>query len=100
MSDNLLSSTPTTFQTAPTAPRITAELHDNGLRVNHKRVARVMRRFGVQGLRLRRRVRAALPDPAVAKAPDLIGRDCTAPAVNQRYVGDTRNGRAGRLSGA
>ena len=37
------------------APRITAELRDDGLAVNHKRVARVMRRFGVQGLRLRRR---------------------------------------------
>jgi transposase InsO family protein len=70
------------------APRITAELHDAGHRVNHKRVARVMRRFGVQGLRLRRRVRTTVPDPAAGKAPDLIGRDFTAPAVNQRYVGD------------
>jgi transposase InsO family protein len=70
------------------APRITAELHDNGLRVNRKRVARVMRRFGVQGLRLRRRVRTTVSDPAAAKAPDLIGRDFTAAAVNQRYVGD------------
>jgi transposase InsO family protein len=70
------------------APRITAELRDNGVAVNHKRVARVMRRFGVQGLRLRRRVRTTVPDPAAAKAPDLIGRDFTAPAPNQRYVGD------------
>jgi transposase InsO family protein len=70
------------------APRITAELRDNGLPVNHKRVARVMRRFGVQGLRLRRRVQTTVADPAAAKAPDLIGRDFTAPAVNQRYVGD------------
>jgi transposase InsO family protein len=70
------------------APRITAELHDNGQRVNRKRVAQVMRRFGVQGLRLRRRVRTTVPDPAAAKAPDLIGRDFTAPAPNQRYVGD------------
>jgi transposase InsO family protein len=70
------------------APRITAELRDAGQRVNRKRVARVMRRFGVQGLRLRRRTRTTVPDPAAAKAPDLIGRDFTAPAVNQRYVGD------------
>jgi transposase InsO family protein len=70
------------------APRITAELHDAGQRVNRKRVARVMRRFGVQGLRLRRRCRTTVADPAAAKAPDLIGRDFTAPAVNQRYVGD------------
>lgn len=70
------------------APRITAELHDNGLPVNHKRVARLMRRIGLQGLRLRRRCRTTVPDPAAAKAPDLIGRDFTAPAPNQRYVGD------------
>jgi transposase InsO family protein len=70
------------------APRITADLHDAGLAVNHKRVARVMRRFGVQGLRLRRRVTTTIADPAAAKAPDLIGRDFTAPALNQRYVGD------------
>jgi transposase InsO family protein len=70
------------------APRITAELRDHGLPVNRKRVARVMRRFGIQGLRLRRRVRTTVPDPAAAKAPDLIGRDFTAEAPNQRYVGD------------
>jgi hypothetical protein len=63
------------------APRITAELNDSGLAVNHKRVARVMRRYHVQGLRLRRRTRTTVPDPAAAKAPDLIGRDFTAPAV-------------------
>jgi transposase InsO family protein len=70
------------------APRITAELRDNGSLVNRKRVARVMRRFGVQGLRLRRRTRTTIPDPAAAKAPDLIGRDFTASAANRRYVGD------------
>ncbi len=70
------------------APRITAELRDAGLAVNRKRVARVMRRFGVHGLRLRRRTRTTVPDPAAAKASDLIGRDFTAPGPNQRYVGD------------
>jgi len=70
------------------APRITAELHDNGHRVNHKKVARVMRRYRIQGLRLRRRVQTTIADPAATKAPDLIGRDFTAGAVNQRYVGD------------
>jgi transposase InsO family protein len=70
------------------APRITAELRDRGHRVNHKRVARIMRGIGVQGLKLRRRQRTTIPDPAAAKAPDLIGRDFTAPAPNLRYVGD------------
>jgi transposase InsO family protein len=58
-------------------PRITTELHEAGHQVNHKRVARVMRRIGVQGLRLRRRTRTTIADPAAAKAPDLIGRDFT-----------------------
>ena len=70
------------------APRITAELQDDGLAVNHKRVARVMRRFRVQGLRLRRRVTTTIADPSAVKAPDLIGRDFNAPAINERYVGD------------
>jgi transposase InsO family protein len=70
------------------APRITAELHDDGLLVNRKKVARVMRRHRIRGLRLRRRVQTTIPDPAAAKAPDLIGRDFTAKGVNQRYVGD------------
>jgi hypothetical protein len=70
------------------APRITAELHEEGHRVNHKKVARVMRRYRIQGLRLRRRVQTTIADPAATKAPDLIGRDFSAGAVNQRYVGD------------
>jgi transposase InsO family protein len=69
-------------------PRITAELRERGVRVNHKRVARVMRGIGLAGLRMRRRQRTTIPDPAAAKAPDLIGRDFTAPAPNLRYVGD------------
>jgi len=69
-------------------PGITAELHEVGHQAVHKRVTRVMRRIGVQGLRLRRRVRTTVPDPAAAKAPDLIGRDFAAPAVNERCVRD------------
>ena len=72
-------------------PRITAELNDGAdptARVNHKRVARVMRQEQIAGLRLRRRVRTTIPDPAEQTVPDLLGRDFTAPAPNQRYVGD------------
>jgi len=69
-------------------PRVTAELRDQGLHVNRKRVARVMRALGVTGLRLRRRHRTTIADPAAAKAPDLIGRDFTAEQPNTRYVGD------------
>jgi transposase InsO family protein len=73
------------------APRITAELNDGAAaeqRVNHKRVARVMRVHAIAGLRLRRRVRTTIPDAAAQQVPDLINRDFTATAPNRRYVGD------------
>lgn len=71
------------------APRITAELREaNGETVNHKRVARIMRASGIEGVRLRRRHRTTVSDPAAAKAPDLIGRDFTADRPNTKYVGD------------
>ena len=77
--------------TAQGVPRITAELNDGvppGARVNHKRVARVMRQEQIAGLRLRRRVRTTVSEPADQRVPDLLGRDFTAPAPNRRYVGD------------
>ena len=77
--------------TAQGVPRITAELNEGvppGARVNHKRVARVMRQEQIAGLRLRRRVRTTVPDPAEQRVPDLLGRDFTAEEPNQRYVGD------------
>jgi transposase InsO family protein len=73
------------------APRITAELNDNtpaGARVNHKRVARVMRAEGIRGYVKRRRVRTTIPEPSGQKYPDLLKRDFTADAPNRRYVGD------------
>jgi transposase InsO family protein len=73
------------------APRITAELNDGaapGQHVNRKRVARVMRGHAIAGLRLRRRIRTTIPEPADQKMPDLLRRDFTAAAPNQRYVGD------------
>ena len=57
-------------------------------RVNHKRVARVMREHGIRGYQKRRRVRTTIPEPSGQKVPDLLGRDFTAEAVNERYVGD------------
>jgi len=73
------------------APRVTAELNEGagpGERVNHKRVARVMRRYGFRGYTRRRRVRTTIPQQSAAKVPDLVKRDFTAPAPNRLYVGD------------
>ncbi len=69
-------------------PRTTAELLDDGERINHKRIARVMRSIGLAGVRLRRRHRTTITDPAVTKTPDLIGRDFTASEPNTKHVGD------------
>ena len=73
------------------APRVTAELNDGAApaeRVNHKRVARVMRLQGIRGYVKRRRVRTTIPEPSGQKYPDLLKRDFTAQEPNQRYVGD------------
>lgn len=70
-------------------PRITAELNDGAppeRRVNHKRVARVMREHGIRGYHRRRRVRTTIPEQANATVPDLLGRDFTAPAPRRSYV--------------
>jgi transposase InsO family protein len=73
------------------APRVTAELNDGAPaqeRVNHKRVARVMREHGIRGYQRKRRVKTTIPEPADRKVPDLLKRDFTAEAPNLRYVGD------------
>ncbi|MFE7236601.1 IS3 family transposase [Streptomyces sp. NPDC057596] len=70
------------------SPRITAELHDAGIRVNEKRVARVMRAFGITGIRLRRKVRTTVSDPAASVVADLFRRDFTAPRPGLKYMGD------------
>jgi transposase InsO family protein len=73
------------------APRITAELNDgaaDGERVDHKRVARVMKAAGIAGYVKKRKVRTTVPEPADQLVPDLLKRDFTADAPNRRYVGD------------
>lgn len=70
------------------SPRATAELRGTGTRVNHKRVARVMRTHSIAGVRLRRRVRTTVPDPAALVVTDLFERDFTAPEPGRKYMGD------------
>ncbi|MFD8016179.1 IS3 family transposase [Streptomyces sp. NPDC058955] len=70
------------------SPRVTSELRERGLRVNEKRVARVMRTFSITGIRLRRRVRTTVPDPAASQVPDLFQRDFTAAEPGLKYMGD------------
>ena len=72
------------------APRIHAELADeHGIRVGRKRVARLMRRAGIEGVSRRRfRVGTTTPGGEATAAPDLVGRDFTAERPNQLWVAD------------
>jgi transposase InsO family protein len=47
-----------------------------------------MAEHGIAGIRLRRRVRTTVPEPADARTPDLLKRDFTAEQPNTKYVGD------------
>src|SRR6266540_1280458 len=47
-----------------------------------------MRALGVQGVSRRRWPRTTLRDPAQPPAPDLVGRDFTAPGPDQLWVAD------------
>jgi transposase InsO family protein len=77
------------------SPRVTVELRAQGLVVNHKRIERLLRAGGIVGVHLRRRRTTTIPSPAAATIPDLLGRDFTATAADQRWVGDITDLRAG-----
>lgn len=71
------------------APRIHAELaDDHNIRVGKKRVARLMRDAGMQGVSRRKWVRTTIRAERVRPAPDLVERQFTATAPNQIWVAD------------
>jgi putative transposase len=70
------------------APRVHAELAAQGIRIGRKRVARLMRTAGVQGVSRRKWVTTTTRDPAARSAPDLVQRDFRAAGPNQLWVAD------------
>jgi putative transposase len=71
------------------APRICAALRAKGARTSRKRVARLMRAAGLQGVSRRTRPGPPQPRPPVAApAPDRVERDFTAEAPNVVWVAD------------
>jgi putative transposase len=70
------------------APRVHAELAENGVHVGRKRVARLMRTAGLSGQRRRRRARTTVVDRGAAVAPNLVARQFTVAAPNRLWVGD------------
>ena len=70
-------------------PRVHAELTLGlGIPVNHKRVARLMRRAGLQGLYRRRRRGCTVRDPTAEPATDLVNRRFTVDEPNRLWITD------------
>jgi len=69
-------------------PRIYAELRDEGVRVGRRRVARLMRAAGLQGVARRTHRRTTIRQPGAQPAPDLVQRDFAAAGPNRLWVAD------------
>jgi len=71
------------------SPRIHHELHEQGMAVGKKRVARLMKSAGIAVLPLRRFVTTTDSDHDQPIAPNLLEQDFTALSPNQRWVTDS-----------
>ena len=69
-------------------PRVHAELRFSGTRCSRKRVARLMRSAGLEGVHRRRFVRTTVRDRDTAPAPDLVNRTFRAARPNELWVAD------------
>lgn len=70
------------------SPRVHAALRDSGIKVNHKRVERIMRETGLIGKAGRIYRRKALPEKFYTKMPNLKKDMPTPTDVDQQWVGD------------
>jgi putative transposase len=70
------------------APRLTAELREADERVSENTVAQLMREQGLVARPKRRRRSTTRPGRSDRRAPDLIGRDFGAEALNRKWYGD------------
>jgi putative transposase len=69
-------------------PRLTRDLREDGFRVNHKRVRRLMLREGLQARRPRRFVRTTDSRHDLLPAPNLLEQHFVADAPNQVWLAD------------
>ena len=70
------------------APRIHAELAEEGIHMGRKRVARLMKRAGLQGVSRRKWVCTTVRAPEARPAPDLVARRFRAEAPDRIWVAD------------
>ncbi|MGY2004630.1 IS3 family transposase [Blastococcus sp. SYSU DS1024] len=68
--------------------RLTAEIRSRGHAWNRKRVARLMRVAGIEGIHRRRRGKYGRRSASTATADDLVERNFTAPVPDQLWVAD------------
>ncbi len=68
--------------------RIHEELEAEGIRVGKKRIARLLRLAGLQGVSRRRRFKTTQKDPEARPHEDLVDRNFTAPGPNRLWVSD------------
>ncbi len=69
-------------------PRMHAELRARGVRVSRKRVARLMRVGGLQGVTRRKRTFTTVRDRDARPAPDLVCRNFVAEGADRLWVAD------------
>jgi len=70
------------------SPRIHADLAEEGYRVGRKRVARLMRLAGLEGVSRRRRCRTTRRDKTAQPVPDLVDRNFVAEGPDRLWVAD------------
>jgi putative transposase len=70
------------------SPRVQAELADESVAVSRKRVARLMRVAGLEGVSRRHRFATTVRDRQARPAPDLVERNFTAAGPDQLWVAD------------
>jgi len=70
------------------APRITDELHDDGIECSENRVARRMRALGLRAIQAKKFKVTTDSNHSKPVAPDLIEQDFSAAAPNQKWTSD------------
>lgn len=70
------------------APRITDELHDQGITCSKNRVARRMKKLGLRGIQAKKFKVTTDSNHNKPVAEDLLGQDFTAARSNQKWVSD------------
>ena len=70
------------------APRILEDLQEEGVKVGQKRVARLMRAAGLQGVTRRKTTWTTVREPGAEPAPDLVQRNFSVDKPDQLWVAD------------